>query len=314
MPFEEPISSRSSPEFADNAGMDTCDMTLGELESEFLAHLERETAGGRCSEATIRYYRTQLGRFVAAVGPERPVSSIVALDLERVKTNWHSVQAPQRLFNWAADVGLVVKSPFKKVAKPEAGSRKRVLARAQLVRLLRRARRAFREFLLAMRGSIARPQEIRAVCWSMLSPDGACFVLTEFKGKNRRRDKDAVRVICLDARVRRLLARLRRRRNPGPDDFVFLNSRGLPWTNNGIRSAMRRLRKKADLVAGDGMEAVVAYTLRHTAATAATANGVRDRMLADLMGHTSTKTTARYQHLQPADLVAAIQQATRKRA
>jgi integrase/recombinase XerD len=68
---------------------------------------------------------------------------------------------------------------------------------------------------------------------------------------------------------------------------------------------MRRLRRRIDLA-----DDVVPYTLRHTAATRATVAGVRDKLLAELLGHTSTRTTARYQHPNVEDLCAAAERAT----
>jgi integrase len=294
--------------------MEPCVTTLAELEAEFLGWMHRELQANRCSEATIRYYRTQLAPWVAAVGPGRQLTSIVAFDLERHKTTWHRVQTVQRLFNWAVDAELLPRSPFRKIPLPPRGQRERVLSRVELVLLLRQARREFRLLLVAMVHSLARPQEIRVIRWSQLLPDSSAFVLSVFKGKRRRRDGVRTRTICIDARLRRLLERLRRRRTSEADDFVFVNSRGKPWTTNAVRLAMKRLRRRCGLDAGDGTERIVCYTLRHTAATTATANGVRDRVLAELMGHASTRTTARYQHLQPSHLTAAIEQATRKRA
>ena len=114
----------------------------------------------------------------------------------------------------------------------------------------------------------------------------------------------------------RLLARLRRRWNGRTfwdqgDDYVFLTSKGRPWTNNAVRCCMRRLRKKCGFDE-DGQERLVAYTFRHTAATFAVANGVRDRVLADLMGHVQPSMTQKYIHLQPAHLISAIREATKQ--
>jgi site-specific recombinase XerD len=67
-----------------------------------------------------------------------------------------------------------------------------------------------------------------------------------------------------------------------------------------------RLRDKVGLGPDENGEQVVAYTMRHTSATRASARGVRDRVLAELMGHTSTTTTQRYQHLQADHLAEAI--------
>jgi integrase len=285
--------------------------TLAELESEFLSWLSREVAAGRSAARTLGYYRYELGRFRGAVGADRPLAELVPYDLERHKRGWHSVQAVQRLFNWADEQGLFAPNPFRRIKRPPAGQRERVLSRAELVRMLRGARHAFRHFLVAMASSIARPQEIRSLRWGQLLPDGSAFALTEFKAKKRRKDGVRRRYIPVNRRLGRLLARLRRRRPAGPDDFVFVNSRGMPWTRNALRCRMRLLRRRCGLV--DGGELVVCYTLRHTAATTATANGLGDKMLAEVMGHASTRTTARYQHPQLEHLTEAIGQATRRR-
>ena len=60
---------------------------------------------------------------------------------------------------------------------------------------------------------------------------------------------------------------------------------------------MRRLRKDLPNAAGC-TESIVTYSVRHSLATIAAAAGIRDRVLADIMGHTDTRTTARYLHLQ----------------
>lgn len=292
-------------------GMVTSAPTLGELESFFLDWLSKEVRDGRSRLRTFRYYQTWLDRFTTAAGGERPVAELIPLDLERFKTGWHSVQAVQRLFNWGVEMGLLDHSPFRFVKRPPLGQRQRVLSAAQVLRLLRASRPALRELLLGLRLTLGRPQELRALRWSDYHPDKFAFLLSDFKAKNRRKDSALWRVLPVCPRLGRLLERLRRRR-PSGDGFVFLSARGRPWTANSLRLAVRRAARRAGLdIAGE--ENVVAYTLRHTAATQATRNGVRDRRLAELLGHTSTKTTARYQHLDLDDLLEAHQQATRRR-
>ena len=135
------------------------------------------------------------------------------------------------------------------------------------------------------------------------------FVLKDFKAKKRQKNKTAVRMIPLDDRMLRLLNRIARKRKPTPEGFVFLNRNGKPWTGNAVRCQMRKLRKKLGFAPDENGEQVVAYTMRHTSATRATANGVKDKVLAELMGHTNTRTTQRYQHLQAQHLSDAIRQA-----
>ena len=73
---------------------------------------------------------------------------------------------------------------------------------------------------------------------------------------------------------------------------------------------MRRLRERAEIAHDENGETIVMYTARHSYATAAVASGVSDRRLADLMGHTNTKTTQRYIHLAHPDLYKAAVEAT----
>jgi integrase len=285
-------------------------LTLGQLADRYGEWMQREVLAGRLRPRTLDYYRDQLQKFLDALGGQRSALTVLPHEVEMFKTGWHSVQAAQRLFNWGMKMGLIPENPIRSVQKPDLGQRQRILSPVDTTRLLRAADRDFRPFLLAMRHTIARPQEVRAFQWKQLTYDPVpMFVLRDFKAKKRRKDKAAVRIIPLDDRMLRLLNRLASRQQPSPEDHVFLNSDGKPWTANAVRCRMKRLRDKAGLGPDENGEQVVAYTLRHTSATRASARGVRDRVLAELMGHTSTTTTQRYQHLQADHLANAIRQA-----
>lgn len=265
---------------------------------------------GAMAKGTHAYYLHHLSNWSAKFG-DTDVSLIRPIDLMLWGKCWHAVQAVKRLFRWAEDAGLIVASPVARVRKPPAGRRTRVLDRREQLQALRRANRPFRYFLLALRESIARPQEVRELRWSELVqlPSGMLYACqAEFKGRRRRSNPNATRVIPISPRLQRLLERLRRRRS-SPEGCIFVNTRGLPWTGNAVRIAMATLRIDAKLAGGE--ERVVCYTWRHTAATAATIRGLPDRVLADLMGHTTTRTTARYQHLKAEDLLRAFLQASK---
>jgi integrase len=291
-------------------------ITLGQLADKYGEWLKREVDADRAKASTLYYYRHHLQRFLDALGGNRPAAGVLPHEVEMYKTSWHSVQTVQRLFNWAVTMGLLKENPIRAVQKPDLGQRERILAPAETAQLLRATDHHFRPFLLAMRHTIARPQEVRALQWEHLIYEPVpVFVLRDFKGKKRRKDKNtAVRVIPLDARMLRLLNRLARKRSPAPEDFVFLDSRGKPWTTNAVRCRVRRLRAKLGFAPDENGEQVVAYTMRHTAATRACSRGVRDKVLAELMGHANTTTTARYQHLQAEHLAEAINRANRRLA
>lgn len=293
---------------------------LADLAEQFYAFME-----GRNAPGTIAYYRTNIRRFVQAVG-NLPVGELRKHHLLTWGKTWHEMQSVQRLFQWAhAQMELIDRNPFKDVKRPRAGMRKRIISPRDFARILRATDPWFRALLIAMRETIARPQEMRGVTWECIRCDeanhymaeallsgSAYFELWEYKSRTQRTDKDAPRNIPISPRLARLLARLleRAKSNVGP---IFLNARGKPWTNNAVRLRMRRLRDRLHLGADHRGENLVAYSIRHTQATNASANGVPDKILAEVMGHTTTRTTARYQHLSTKHLLSAMRAAWQKK-
>ena len=280
-------------------------VTLKSLRDDFLAWTIRFR-----KPKTVDNYRRYIDRFLDHVG-DIDVTNLKPHHLLTWGSTWHEIQAIQRLFSWAhLDAELCDRNPFRRVKRPALGRRKRILDQPTLCLMLRTSPPEFRRFLIAMRETLARPQEVRGLCWEEIewqrkpkdfekavTQGEALFVLEDYKARDRRLDPDAPRVIPISPRLGRLLVRLRAV-NPNTTGPIFLNSRNKQYTNNAVRLRMRWLRRTLRLERDHRGENVVSYTLRHTMATRATARGVRDRMLADLLGHTSTRTTARYQHLQ----------------
>lgn len=279
-------------------------LRLADLADRFYRFMEGHNAPG-----TIGYYRRHIDRFIAHVG-EIDVDDLKRHHLKEWSKKWHPIQSVQRLFSWAhVDMEIIERNPFKGVKKPKSGGRKRVLTKRERAALLGKADANFRRVLFAMRESIARPQEIRKLRWEFIRWDGehsgliaaivagqAFFELWDYKSRTQRLDPDTPRVIYINGRFGRLLLWLAKKVKElhGP---IFFNSRGKPWTANAVRLRMVRLRDRAGIGADGRGERIVCYTLRHTSATDATIGGMPDRVLAELMGHTSTRTTARYQHL-----------------
>jgi integrase len=289
--------------------------------------------------STTNGYRRILHRFAQARKHKRgakfgnmPLRSFKPIHLSTWGRTWHEVQAVQRLFQWAKDdAELVRRNVFARVPKPAAGQRTRILSPRELAGWLRKSgqhpeserwhggmlirpgEREFRDFLMAMRETMARPQEIRGLDWEMLLPEKprqtieealsagrAIFIIRDYKARERREDPTEPRILLVNRRLGRLLLRLRRRA-PSLEGPVFCNSQGKRWTGNAVRCRFRRLRKK--LCEDDvKLENIVAYTLRHSVATLALAAGVPTAIVMAIMGHTSARTTRRYQHLQVSHL------------
>lgn len=264
---------------------------------------------------THEHYRYQLGRFVKLHGRRR-VTALTPAMLESFGRSAHLKQSVQRLCAWLhRSEKTLAANPLAGMPKPRTGMRKRILERVDVVRLLRAADRDFRPFLLVLRETMCRPQEARGLRWDdvcdgsnpgdgrrVTANDAGYLVLPAAKGYEWRRDQFAERVIPISPRLGRLLERLARR----PVTLagaMLINSLGRPWTSNAVRLRFRRLRFRLGLVADRRGERVVAYTLRHTTATAAAAAGVGTWMLAGMLGHSSPRTSERYVHPRPADLV-----------
>ncbi len=277
------------------------------------------------ASGTVQNYRRHLLRFLDHVG-NVDCATLRAFHLIEWSKTWHETVSVQRAFNWAATYAEILPAnPFANVKRQHLGKRRRIFTPAELVKVLRTAGTDFRGYLLALRETIARPQEIRAVRWEWIrSTDAAAaadeslrngtsyFVLDEYKSRTRRTDPDAKRIIPITQRLGRFLVRLRQR---SADDvgIIFRAKHGRTWTKEAVRLRMKRARTKAGIVADARGETLCCYSIRHTAATLAVTRGLRDRTLADLMGHTSTRTTARYQHLQVTHLMDAFRQASQQR-
>ncbi|VTU02791.1 integrase family protein : Uncharacterized protein OS=Acinetobacter soli NIPH 2899 GN=F950_02740 PE=4 SV=1: Phage_integrase [Gemmataceae bacterium] len=262
---------------------------------------------GETEPTTLAWYKSQLAKLDAAVG-DFPAAELRAAHLVSVEFSNAFVRVLRAVYRWACDddVGLLQKDPFKKLKPPPCGERQRVLTRTEMVRLYLASSRLLRRFLFVLARSIARPGEIRGLLWGQIQWERRLITLVKFKGKKRRRDGVKVRQIPLDKPALRMLRNIWERRGcPGPNDPVWLDRDGKQWTYNALRCQMRGARERAGLDP-DGVERVVCYTMRHTGATNATRRGVKDKTLAEIMGHSNTTTTNRYQHLAGDDLVAAI--------
>lgn len=259
--------------------------------------------------ATVAAYRHQLDKIPPSV-QRKKASRIRPIDLTAWAKTWHEGQAFVRLLNWARDEAKLIRAnPIGSIRLATRGQRKRILARAALQRLMRTGKPASRAFVLALRETLARPQEIRAAAWENLQSEDmdtpidvalasgkALIVLHEFKDRRRRDDTTRPRVLLVSRRLGRLILRLckDKAKRTGP---IFLNNLGKAWTKNAVRCLFRRIRKRLELIADTNGENVVAYTFRHSLATYAASKGVHGRTLADLLGHVETRTTDRYVHL-----------------
>jgi len=294
-------------------------VTVSAAVDQFLAY-----AAAVVAPATLAAYRVHLTRLSRQFSNLK-LEELTPAALRKWSASWHRLQAARRLCRWATyEARLVSSDPAAGLSIGSVGRRRRTLTPAESARLIRGAQGAARRFAIALRETIARPHELRLVTWRQVFVAGlvaaddqemlagrAFFALDRFKGRDRRRDGLSVRVIPITPRLGRLLVRLRHR-TPEGHGHVFVNTRRRPWTVNAVRCVFRRLRVRAGLVADHRGENVVAYTLRHTSATAAIVAGVPVAELAGAMGHADIRMTSRYLHFAPSFLASVVRSLVRR--
>jgi integrase len=156
--------------------------------------------------------------------------------------------------------------------------------------MLRAAKPYVRRLLCFLRFSGARPGEMAAVTWPTIDLERRVVVLEKHKTARTQR-VPRPRVIALHHTAFRLLLWLYRHRLPG-QEHAFLNARGRPWTRYAMACLLKRLRKNGGVPKGCKF-----YGLRHAFGTQGVLNGVDLKTLAELMGHSNTRTTEYYVHI-----------------
>jgi integrase len=228
-------------------------------------------------------------------------------------TKAHAVAVVHRPFNWAVKQRLIAANPFRGVTHAE-GEPRRPLTDEEFQGLLRAtstwvkrkryqhprnsdvkrrhrpsAGARFRELLVFLRFTGARPCEASCLEWEHIDLENALIRFTHHKTSKTQKVKKP-RVIALHPVIVKLLIRIKRRNEPGT--HVFVNHRKTPWNRSSLGLRMRRLREIAK-IADDAK----LYGLRHGFGTRSIINGVDIKTLAELMGHATTRMTEHYLHL-----------------
>ena len=288
-------------------------LTVKEVFAEFLSSVEAEK-----SASTFDGYRRWCQRFAERHGNRR-ASDVSRLDAQRFKqelitSKWvRNKQAPRpykpkainnalialrRAFNWAIDQGLILegRNPFAKIKLLSWQGRQRTATEHEFLALLDHCRdAAFRDVLIALRYTSARPGDIRGLSWPMVQWQLHRWWIPDHKTTKTAKDPRP-RIIGMNDLVEGMLRE--RAAKYGMTGRVFLNSKGKPWTSNALGLRLRRLRARAGIRADERGEEFVLYTYRHSfLSSAATDPTISESMLKDIAGHTDSRTTGRYIHL-----------------
>lgn len=193
------------------------------------------------------------------------------------------------VFSWAAKGDRIEHNPLAGLSHP-AGDRGRPLEVAEFAALLRTTTALFRRVLVFMRFTGVRPCEMSALEWAHIHLDRHCAIIQIHKTSRSRKDR-APRTIVLLPNMIKLLLWIRKRQKPG-EKFVFLNQRGKPWCKNSLCLRVYRLREKLGMP-----KTAKLYGTRHLFGTEFILNVGDLKMLAELLGHTTTRMAEHYVHI-----------------
>ncbi|AMV29378.1 site-specific tyrosine recombinase XerC [Gemmata sp. SH-PL17] len=222
------------------------------------------------------------------------------------KTVNHALITLRRAFNWAIETERLPngKNPFAKVELLHCEGRQRVATEEEYQALLANCTDdAFRDVLIAMRHTSARPQDIYHLTWEMVDWERQMWVLPKHKASRTARVPKP-RVIGMSAAVEAVLRR--RVETFGSTGHVFLNGDGQPWTKDALGLRMRRLRVRAGVEPNEQGEQFVLYTNRHTFLTEAGNDpSISAAVLMGIAGNTNLSTTQRYVHMEVVEVARA---------
>jgi len=197
-------------------------------------------------------------------------------------TRRHAITCIKRVVNWGFEEGHLKTYPagLRKLKRPKSGRRETLISDEDHQRMIDASDEAFANFLVALRGTGARPKEVRDITAEMVNLDVGVWIIHEHKTAEATATEKP-RIIYLTPVVLKLSAELVAAHPSGP---IFRNSKGTSWTSSAVGCRMKRLRKKLKLPAG-----TVAYAYRHTFCTRGLESGIAMADMAELLGHSDSR-------------------------
>lgn len=243
----------------------------------FLDHILKNRA-----TATYGWYRDRLQYFKDAI----PNTLVDRLEPDRVQDwldaqSWSDgykrgiVTAIKSAFRWAYRLRKIRRNPVDVLIPPEASPSEEFLTDAEFKKLLANVKdEPFRDVLILMRHTGARPQELTKLEARHVF-DGYCqFLRAESKGKKKER------VIFLDDVAQKIIDKWKEKNPEGP---ILRNFHGRPWKANAFACRFKRLEGKVG-------KRITMYSIRHGFAHASlTKAKLSPEVVATLMGHKSTR-------------------------
>jgi integrase len=211
--------------------------------------------------------------------------------------------------NWSVDQGIISKNPVARMKRPAQVSRsvESLITDAQhrlfLERASRRHKKGFRDLLIALFETGARPGEVAGMEAKNYNPKMGTWVIDSgpgVHGHNKLAYQGRRRVIFLTKALQELVERLNREHPQGP---IFRAQNGRAYTEQSIVKRLHEYRHKINEEFREAGKPepftphITAYSYRHRFVTDWLMAGKPVGYLADLLGTSINMITKHYSHL-----------------
>lgn len=230
---------------------------------------------------TYDWYKKHLQSFVSHLKPKtltvdklKPHHIDAWIDTQQWGDSYRrgAMTAVDRALNWAEKKGHIDRNPIRrKLDKPAAGRRERVISHEEYETILKHVKGNFRDVLVVAWETGARPQEICRVEARHVDLENGRWVFHYKEAKGKKYD----RIIYLSETALEITRRLMEKHPEGP---LFRTIFGNPWDRHKVSDAFQRLKEKL------GTKYRL-YDFRHSFVTHGLKNGVDPVTMANLVGH-----------------------------
>ena len=253
-------------------------VTLGRVRRDDVGHLIQQIRDG-ATAGVVRTRRQGYARVRGGLEPAR-----------------RALSSTSAMFSWAMEQGYLEKNPVKGFRLPKPAARERFLSAEEAQHLFSTLKRLEKEEsfnsgfgdiirLLLLTG--ARKMEIQALQWREIDLVRRRLILDPDRTKTG--GTSGTRTIPLSKAACDIL-----RKRLKTVDSVFPANKGLGAHTTGLQKAWSELRLAA------GFPDLRIHVLRHSFASLALQNSENIYTISKVLGHTNTRTTERYMHLEDA--------------
>lgn len=203
------------------------------------------------------------------------------------------------MFKFAAEEGVIAKSPFLYVKKDKkAGKTRRNLTDLEVKHILEISKSLDHSMYLmicTMLYSGMRAGELCALKWNDFDDNFQSVrideSLTDARFETSTKTESSERIIPLTTFLQEEYKELYEYKQPEYDDYVFMNRCGRPFKTYNIDQKFRYIRKCVmEEYPSDDISNVTPHCLRHTFTTNGINSGVSLKNMQSLLGHANTRT------------------------